>query len=50
MKPDPVEKKWHCKHLKMQWMHASTLTKYSNRYEEGYDLQDDVLYNTWVKL
>ena len=31
-------------------MDASTPTKYSKRYEEGYDLQDDVLYNTWVKL
>ena len=31
-------------------MDASTLTKYSKRYEEGYDIQDDVLYNTWVKL
>ena len=29
---------------------SSTKQKYQERLEEGYDLEDDPLYNTWSKL
>ena len=31
-------------------MDESTLVKYEMRFEEKYDIQDDVLYNAWSKL
>ena len=31
-------------------MEPEILTKFKRRLEEGYDLKDDVLYTTWVKL